>query len=281
MLNRFFVFLLISILHLQLHSWADTAVKVPFVLPEPDESEAISTSPYYDVEMLDGFNEAVSKPVSEVKQSEVNWNERSFWATIGGIIGTLITIIIMICFNKGQHKDTMKTIGLLEQQNDQTKTQIENQKTALNDSVVKNNNILAAMNTHVQEIKNYTMNKDVVLRLVEKKESVFNSYMHLWESFFKKNIPSIIDGTILKNATVFNAVLAIDIDITTITDLLPKNTDEFKSLSQTCRDDLMMLSKKRRKGENTSEWLKESKKHFEDFNNLLGVVIDNMRNNNK
>lgn len=234
----------------------------------------------YEEEFLKG-PESISEKEQDSELNAIenrNWTKISSIATIIGAILTLATIVIMICSNKKQNKDTQKQINLLTQQSKQTEKQIINQERTLRVSSIESNKLIKTLNNNVEDIKEYTVRKDLSIKITELKEDIYSSYKFMYESIFCQEIAKIKDGTIIKDPTVYSNVVRIATNITTVISLIPNELYKCDA-SDLCLDDLKMLSKKRRKGDNKSEWLKNMNAHFEQLNNELKDILDEMKPN--
>ena len=77
----------------------------------------------------------------------------------------------------------------------------------------------AALKESVEDIKDYLTKKDLVIKLKEKKDVVYGTFVSLWNSSLTKLAANVKDGSIINNQAVMNGIVSITSGITTFKDL--------------------------------------------------------------
>ena len=202
------------------------------------------------------------------------WNRNTFWATFFGIILTLATIIAMIVIHKKQSKDTKDEIKQLENQNKNATTLIRNQEKSFRNESRRSYNLNKSLENNVSDIKRYMMDKDLVIKIKEKKSSIYNTFMFISSTSFSGS--ELKKGTLLKNHdAMLNAAIEIIKNISIIGELLPEQSDSFIRFADLCREDMESLSEEQ---EDVILWITDAKSHFTQLDNELDVLINNLIN---
>ena len=204
-----------------------------------------------------------------------DWNFWSFVATVVGIIAALGTLWWMIKDSGRENENFLNQLDELKKQNQRADKQIQNQEKELRDASERSRNLNTALKENVADIKDYLTKKDLVIKLTEKKDTIYGTFKSLWNSSFTKTASDVKDGTIVQNQAVMNGIISITTGITTFRDLIPNMSDSCEEACKMCIDDVEQLSKKKKK-EDISEWLKGMKKHFENLEKEMSSCIDNL-----
>lgn len=204
-----------------------------------------------------------------------DWNFWSFVATVVGIIAALGTLWWMIKDSGRENENFLNQLDELKKQNQRADKQIQNQEKEFRDASERSRNLNTALKENVADIKDYLTKKDLVIKLTEKKDTIYGTFKSLWNSSFTKTASDVKDGTIVQNQAVMNGIISITTGITTFRDLIPNMSDSCEEACKMCIDDVEQLSKKKKK-EDISEWLKGMKKHFENLEKEMSSCIDNL-----
>lgn len=226
--------------------------------------------------MTDSFMAMADSIETTIKENnnETNWNRRSCIATICGGLLTLITIFVMIIIHIKQTKGTDKQIKALHKQNLNTIRLIKNQERASHDAMIRSNNLNSSLQKNVSDIKHYMMDKDLVIKITERKASIYKTFMFISGTSFTGS--ELKKGTLLQNHdAILDATIKMSRDIEIVGDLLPDKTQTFITLAQSCQDDLTSLSYNHK---DVIQWIKDTQNHFSQFDSELDVLIDNIRN---
>lgn len=197
-------------------------------------------------------------------------------ATILGILTALGTLIWMHCNSKKENSKVQKQIELLEQNNKQSKEQIENQKQTLENSSEQSKKLNAALTESVNEINQYLTKSELKTKLIEKKDTVQNTFSYLWNSCFLNDTAQMIEGTLIKNQAVLNGLISIVNEIASFNDLHPRITKECVEKGTRCTKDLEELTTKKMKGYDPAAWLQSSKQHFTELEQEMTNCINNL-----
>lgn len=223
--------------------------------------------------MTDSVENTGNYSVKEIN-NETNWNKRSYMATICGGLLTLITIFVMIYIHNKQTKGTDKQIKALQKQNLNTIRLIKNQERASHDAMIRSNNLNSSLQRNVSDIKHYMMDKDLVIKITERKASIYKTFMFISGTSFTGS--ELKKGTLLQNHdAILDATIKMSRDIEIIGDLLPEKTETFSNLAQSCQDDLTSLSYNHK---DVIQWIKDTQTHFSQLDGELNVLIENIRN---
>ena len=204
-----------------------------------------------------------------------DWNLCSFIATVVGIVAALGTLFWMIRDSNRENENFLNQLGELKKQNQRADKQLQNQEKELRDASERSRKLNAALKESVEDIKDYLTKKDLVIKLKEKKDVVYGTFVSLWNSSLTKLAANVKDGSIINNQAVMNGIVSITSGITTFKDLIPNISDSCEEACRLCVEDMAQLSKKKKKGD-ISEWLKGMKKHFEDLEKEMSSCIDNL-----
>lgn len=204
-----------------------------------------------------------------------DWNFWSFVATVVGIIAALGTLWWMIKDSGRENENFLNQLDELKKQNQRADKQIQNQEKEFRVASERSRNLNTALKENVADIKDYLTKKDLVIKLTEKKDTIYGTFKSLWNSSFTKTASDVKDGTIVQNQAVMNGIISITTGITTFRDLIPNMSDSCEEACKMCIDDVEQLSKKKKK-EDISEWLKGMKKHFENLEKEMSSCIDNL-----
>lgn len=204
-----------------------------------------------------------------------DWNFWSFVATVVGIVAALGTLWWMIKDSGRENENYLNQLDELKKQNQRADKQIQNQEKELRDASERSSKLNTALKENVADIKDYLTKKDLVIKLTEKKDTIYGTFKSLWNSSFTKAASDVKDGSIVQNQAVMNGIISITTGITTFRDLIPNMSDGCEEACKMCIDDVERLSKKKKK-EDISEWLKGMKKHFENLEKEMSSCIDNL-----
>lgn len=204
-----------------------------------------------------------------------DWNFWSFIATVIGIIAALGTLWWMIKDSGRENENFLNQLDELKKQNQRADKQIQNQEKELRDASERSRKLNTALKENVADIKDYLTKKDLVIKLTEKKDTIYGTFKSLWNSSFTKTASDVKDGTIVQNQAVMNGIISITTGITTFRDLITNMSDSCEEACKVCIDDVEQLSKKKKNGD-ISEWLKGMKKHFENLEKEMSSCIDNL-----
>jgi len=69
----------------------------------------------------------------------------------------------------------------------------------------------------------------------------------------------------------------IESGINTFNDLLPVVSNSCSAAGKICLDDIGLISKKKKKGEDIAQWLQDMNSHFENLNNEMSKCIKNIK----
>lgn len=198
-------------------------------------------------------------------------------ATVLGFLAAIVTLLVMRCTAKRESDDVQQQISLLKESNQQAEQQIQNQNRALKDSAEKSRKLNAALKGNVEDIKKYLTQSDLKVKLTEKEDSVISTFTSLWNSVLRHGGSKIKDGSIINNPAVLNGIIMIESGINTFNDLLPVASNSCSAAGKICLDDIGLISKKKKKGEDIAQWLQDMKSHFEDLNNEMSKCIKNIK----
>ena len=229
--------------------------------------------------------DATNQSQELIPQEETTyWSKRSFWATFADVIATILGFVIAVLTlrwmnnnSKVEKQDVKDQIRLLKQGNQQANLQILNQERALKDSAEKSRRLNAALNGSVEDIKKYLTQNDLIVKLTEKKDTVNSTFNSLWNSVLRHGGSKLKDGSIINNSAVLNGIIKMETGINTFNDLLPVESEECKAASKVCLNDIDNVSKKKKKGEDIAQWLRDMKKHFDDLNKEMSNCINNIK----
>lgn len=207
---------------------------------------------------------------------EYNWTLYSFIATVCGIIAALITLWWMIKNSKRENVNFSKQLDELKKQTEKADQQIQNQEKEYREASDRSIKLNTSLKENVEDIKEYLTKKDLIIKLTEKKDTIYGTFKALWNSSLTKSAASVKDGTIVHNTAVMSGIITITTGITTFKDLLPEISGDFEEACKQCIDDVEQLSKIKKKGEDIAEWLKGVKTHFDDLDKEMSNCINNL-----
>ena len=219
-------------------------------------------------------SDRVTKSVISNKTKQ-DWDFWSFIATIVGIVTAIGTLWWMIKNSKRENKNFLNQLDELKKQNQKADKQIQNQEKEYRDASERSRKLNTALKENVTEIKDYLTKNDLMIKLKEKKDSIYGTFKALWNSSLTKSASNVKDGSIVQNPAVMKGIITITKGITAFRDLMPNVSDSCEEACKACIDDIEQLSKKKKKGD-ISEWLKGMKKHFEDLEKEMTSCIDNL-----
>lgn len=221
---------------------------------------------------------------SQGNEKSKNWGKLTYRvnfadliATILGFLAAIVTLWVMKRNARSESADVQKQIALLKVGNQQAEQQIQNQNRALRDSAEKNRQLNTALKGNVEDIKKYLTQNDLKVKLTEKKDTVISTFTSLWNSVLRHGGSKIKDGSIINNPAVLNGIILIESGINTFNDLLPVASNNCRAAGKVCLDDVELISKKKKKGEDIAQWLQDMKSHFDDLNNEMSNCIKNIQ----
>lgn len=189
-------------------------------------------------------------------------------ALVVGVVGWRITLNIY----KKQCRESNKALNALESQSrnlsrlirsyKQESVAAENRSFTLNESIKEN----------VSDIKAYMFQKDLIIKLTERKSSICKTFLFINENCLEGF--DLNKGKSLSNLAILDAVIKINRDISIVEELLPEKSDNFTKLVAACNNDLKCLSEEI---VNPYEWLNESKQHFEALESELNDLINKLK----
>lgn len=205
-----------------------------------------------------------------------NWTLWSFIATVGGILATLITLWWMIHNSKRENLNFSKQLDELKKHNQKADKQLQIQEKEYLEASERSMKLNTSLKENIEDIKEYLTKNDLIIKLTEKKDTIYGTFTSLWNSSFTKSASNVKDGTIVQNNVVMNGIITITTGITTFQDLIPNISADCGETCKLCIYDLEQLSKKRKKGDDISEWLKNLKQHFEKLEKEMSDCINNL-----
>lgn len=250
----------------------DSILNIPYIICEYDYSKQTVLSPVTDTIAV--FNESIMK-------KEKIWNQYSFWATTIGALMTVFSIFVMYLIFRSDNKSAKEQLSLLKKQINNSDIQIRNQKNSLLTLTNNNLTVVNEMKKSVFTIQDHMVNKDVYLKLIEHKQAIKSSFAFLLKNHLMRQGFNLANGTVLQDEQVNNKVDAILEHIAIIDGLLNKTPTDYDEVKMLCENDMNSLSSRRSiHDDDVANWIKDVKKHFYSFDQMLGKVIKEVKTQN-